>query len=211
MRYNRIITVVSIAVVVLLNVEDASAVQLRGSNYLGATMNIYNWSDPAVSEIFGRSYGASLFGNYDLAEHWDINAVYSGAWDSEGPLDLDAHAGSVGLDYLFMPDSSVTPYIGGAAGVTYTRIGAGGVTDSSTDPAFGAQLGAEWEISKALVIDASMIYAYVDTGESNNSGDYSINVSGGIELIEHLIVAAGGSYFIEEEAALISLGVILQY
>jgi len=54
-------------------------------------------------------------------------------------------------------------------------------------------------------------YTYVNPDESHNHGDYGVDITTGIEIIEYLIGIAGISYTIEEEDTVIHVGVILQY
>jgi len=190
----------------------ASANGLLGKHYLGAAATSYNWGDSAVDNELGRTTGASLFGNYNLAENWDFNATYNGAWDSLSSTnaDFEAHAALAGLNYLFASDFPLTPYIGGAIGVASTKVDYdSGGSDSESDTAYAAKIGVEWDICKDAFLDIAANYAYVDNNTANNDGAYSVSAVLGVQVIDNLMLVGGLSYAPEEYDSTASIGLVL--
>ena len=197
--------------IVCLTVTQSHGLELKGNNYIGASFDSYHWGDSLLDEALGRTYGASLFGNYNAAPNLDVILGYSGAWDSINGTDINIaiHTASLGLNYLIMPEKSFTPYFGGAVGIAYYSEELGGVRVSETDPTFSAQLGGEWGMTESTLLDVSMFYGYVDT-ETPNNGEYGIDVSAGVTPLEDLVLFISGKYIFEDEATVFSLGAIIQ-
>jgi len=227
MHSKRLIILSMIGLVILFSTQMTQAEKLRGTNLLGATLDVYNWHDSGLEDVLNRSYGTTVFWNYSLDTHWDLALSYSGVWDSVndpslGKVEANGQSGELGLAYLFLPDSPINPYLGGSVGIARTGVEWGPYKESINDILFGAALGAEWDVCKTAYIDASVFYEYVDTGATDNNGIYGLNVSAGITLIENLILTAGASYTFEDvdtligadaiirEGALVQAGLIIQ-
>ena len=208
----RIKLLMGIGVVCLLTVMQSNGLELKGSNYIGASFNSYHWGEGFLDDALGRTYGASLFGNYNAASNLDVILGYSGAWDSINGTDINIaiHTGSLGLNYLIMPEKSFTPYFGGAVGFANYSEELDGNRVSETDVAFTAQLGGEWSMTESTLLDVSAFYGYVDTEFPNNHGEYGIDVSFGITPIEDLVLLVSGKYIFEDETSVFSLGAIIQ-
>ncbi len=191
----------------------ASANGLLGKNYLGAGFSSYNWGDSAADSLLGRSNGGTLVGNYNLAENWDFNASYTGLSDSYDTMvstnsvnvDFEAHQFLAGLNYLFPNDSTITPYLGGAAGVHSIKDG----SSSESDTAYAAQAGAEWDMCEEAFLNLGINYLYVDDNMSNNHGDYGISALTGIKVIDHLFLIGQATYTFEDENSSILVGLVI--
>lgn len=208
----RIKALMGLGVVCLLTVMQSYGLELKGSNYIGASFDSYHWGESFLDDALGRTYGASLFGNYNAASNLDVILGYSGVWDSINGTDINVaiHTGSLGLNYLIMPEKSFTPYFGGAVGIASYSEELNGDRVSETDPAFSAQFGGEWGMTESTLLDASMFYGYVDTETPNNNGEYGVDVSAGITPVEDLVLFVSGKYIFEDETAVFSLGAIIQ-
>lgn len=186
---------------------------LLGKHYLGAAVTSYKWGDSAVDSELGRSTGGTLVGNYNLADNWDFNASYSGVWDSLSSTNADfsAHTVLAGLNYLVPSDLPITPYFGGAVGFTRTDVDYdGGGSDTESDTAYAAHLGAEWDMCKDAFLTVAANYAYVDNSSANNNnGDYGVSAMVGVQVIEHLMLVGGASYTIEDEDSTAYVGLVL--
>ena len=208
----RIKSLMGIGVVCLLTVMQSNGLELKGSNYIGATFDSYNWGDSSFEDALGRTYGASIFGNYNASSNLDMLLGYSGVWDSINGTDIDiaVHTVALGLNYLIMPEKSFTPYFGGSVGFANYSEELGGVRVSETDVAFTAQLGGEWGMTESTLLDVSAFYGYVDTEFPNNNGEYGVDVSVGVTPVEDLVLFVSGKYIFEDETAVFSLGAMIQ-
>ena len=190
----------------------ASANGLLGKHYLGAAVTSYNWGDSAIDNELGRSTGGTIFGNYNLSEHWDIIASYGGVWDSLSSTnaDFEAHTVLAGLNYLFPSDLPLTPYIGGAVGFVSSQVDyAGGGSDSESDTAYAVQIGVEWDICKDAFLNLAAQYDYIDNNLSGNDGDYSVSAMTGVQVIDNLMLVGGLSYSPEEYDATAMIGLVV--
>ena len=203
---------IGIGLICLLTVVQSYGLELKGSNYIGASFDSYHWGDSFLDDALGRTYGASLVGNYNATSNLDLSANYSGAWDSINGTDINVsiHTFALGLNYLIMPEENFTPYFGGAVGFANYGEELGGDRVSETDVAFTAQLGGEWGMTEATLLDVSAFYGYVDTEIPNNHGEYGVDLSFGITPIDNLVLLVSGKYIFEEETAVFSLGAIIQ-
>lgn len=208
----RVKTLVASSLVCLLMTAQSYGLELKGNNYIGASFDSYHWGNDVANSVLDRTYGASFFGNYNAAPNLDLYLGYSGAWDSIKGTDIDVamHTGSLGLNYLIMPEKSFTPYLGGAVGVVRSsaRSSVGKVYE--TDPAFSAQLGGEWGMTDSTVLDVSLLYGYVDTEAPNNKGEYGMDISAGFTPIDDLVLFVSGKYLFEDETVGISFGAIIE-
>jgi len=187
----------------------ASANGLLGKHYLSGAFSSHNWSDSSQDNLLGRSNGGSVVGNYNLDKNWDLNVSYNGLWDSysvtTNKFDVEQHNVMGGLNYLFASDSCVTPYIGGAAGVQSSKDG----SSTESDTAFGAKIGAEWDVCEDAFLDLAATFSYVDDNVAGNNGDYGIRVITGVQVIDHLILVGSAAYTFEEEASTVTIGLAI--
>ncbi len=191
---------------------SVSAVQLRGNDYLGGGLDVYDWDN---DQGFGRTYGGSAFINRSLEEDWDGYISYAGFSDKAkgGTVELDRHTILVGLNYLILPerlvlmDQPFTPYVGGSAGIVTSKNN----NNTETDATFGATLGAEWAMCNDAFLDINLFYSFVDDGSDSNDGDSGIEFSTGVEIMEQLIGTVGVSLTFDEGDTLFHIGAIIEY
>ncbi len=215
----RTLVALSVAGLTACIASTASASGLVGGHYLSAGLTSQNWGDSysAVEDDIGRSYGTTIVANYNLAENWDFNASYTGIWDSYTTMistnvvnaDVDQQTVLAGFNYLFPNSSSVTPYIGGGAGVIRTTIDTG-ASDTESDAAFAGKLGAEWDVCEEAFLDLGITYTYLDSNLLENNDFYGISLSTGIKIIDHLLLVGNASYSIDEDAASFTVGLAIQ-
>lgn len=199
---------------VLLKEEKEPTVftaKLRGSTYIGATLDIYKWGDKQLDDFFGRTYGASFGWNLNLSEKWDMQFLYSGMRDSAESVDFVGHVGSIGLNYLIPTEGSVTPFIGGSTGISYSETKSTSFRRSTSDALLGAQVGAEWEIHKNAAIDFSAFYSYVWMDESSDNDQYGVSATVCVKVLDPIFAVIGASYDLESYVTDINMGFIWQY
>ncbi|MBT8041912.1 MAG: outer membrane beta-barrel protein [Kiritimatiellales bacterium] len=193
---------------------SASAVQLRGNDYMAGGLDVYDWQNPSMDVGYGRSYGASVLLNQNLEENWDGYISYAGFSDKaqSGTIELERHTILVGLNYLILPerlvllDQPFTPYFGGSAGIVASEENG----NSMSDAAFGLMLGAEWAMCSDAFLDINLFYSFVDDGISEND-DAGIRFSTGVQIIEKLIGTVGASYKFDAQDAVITVGATIEF
>lgn len=185
---------------------------LLGKHHLGASVVSQNWGDSAMDSLLGRSTGAELVGNYNLAENWDLTASWTGLWDSYDTVittnaveaNAQVHEAKAGLNYLFQNSSPFTPYFGGQVGAFIYDDG----FSTESDPIFNAALGAEWDMCEDAFINLAVYYDYIDNSSPDND-DYGAILKAGVQVIEQLMLVGSLSYSPEEYNSTAAIGLVV--
>jgi outer membrane protein len=148
--------------------------------------------DPQTTIQVDDGTSLTLMGTYMFSRHWAFDIL--AAWPFAHDITLDGTKiaetehlpPTFSLQYHFLPDSTIQPYVG--AGVNYTTFfstsveqvltDALGITDIDLDDSFGfaLQLGADWTFGNRWLLNVDLRWIDIESDLTASDGTTSQEV-----------------------------------
>lgn len=207
----KIIHITISAVLVLgIAVQSGSAQGLLGKRYIGFNISQTTPGDDDVKDIDDSILGLGVSINAPV--NTNVDAVFSLGYSKlEGDfMGIDFEATSIGflggLNYHFMPDKKVDPFVGIAAGLVKTDAKASyfGYELSDDEDDFGITIGAGVEIDLNDQMSFRPNIGYVKAGDKD---DLAAGIGLNVWFNESVFGGLAVSYAFDEGDVLYSAGI----
>ncbi len=163
--------------------DDSSDVTSNGTRVPNTTVSVDNGFslDIDFTYMFTKNIGAELL--LDLSSKHDVTSE-GATLKTLAPgeiISANVLPPSLLLQYHFLPDSNIRPYVGAGFNFTYffnekssdsLNKGLNGVSELELDSSFGwaAQVGLDYDINKDLFLNVDVKYLDINTTASFKSG-----------------------------------------